>query len=132
MNEDYEVNVAEVLPELIYNRSLEIEKFEAGTDERKLAVDDFETLYKLLIEQQKMVYSNEQAEKELRNQEAQEKSRKLDRWLNFGLTLGTTIVSTLACGWYFARSCRFEETGSYCSTTAKNMTTQFVNKFFKK
>ena len=118
------MDIEEMLDEAIVKGFNDLGEIEAGTDEQSKAVENLAKLYKLRIEEESKVRDyqakmdqNESEDCYRREQLKDEKKKSL---IQFILDAIKVIVPLGAYGIWFAKGLKFEETGSFSSTTFRN------------
>lgn len=104
-------NVKEMLNEEIGNQISELAGLEAGTEEKSKAVDDLSKLYKLKIEESKNAT------------ELQEK--KNDRIFGVVKDVALTGIPMIFYAYWMKKGFKFEETGTFTSTTFRGLFNKF-------
>lgn len=146
--------IKRLLDEEIKSQIQNLSKLESGSEKMSAAVDDVSKLYKLKIEEsknelefkerrQKRIAESAQhrvdaqlKEKQLQNDEdaqldeARFKSKEFDdkvkdRWIRLGFDAGIQILLMMFYGCWMRKGFKFEETGSFSSTTFKNLFNRF-------
>lgn len=103
----------------VVERSLEkIKLIDAEEEGYKEATDRLATLYKLKIEE-------EQGKSEVQNKNQQLAEAKKDRWIKLGVDLAAILLPLGFYGIWMARGFKFEQTGSYTSTTFRGLFSRF-------
>ena len=86
----------------------------SGSDEKSKAIQNLATLHKLRIEEIKA------------ETEAEEKrERRVDRCVRTGVAVGELVLPLVFYGIWMNKGFKFEETGSFTSTTFKNLLNRF-------
>lgn len=146
--------IKRLLDEEIKSQIQNLSELESGSEKMSAAVDDVSKLYKLKIEEsknelefkerrQKRIAESAQhrvdaqlKEKQLQNDEdaqldeARFKSKEFDdkvkdRWIRLGFDAGIQILLMMFYGCWMRKGFKFEETGSFSSTTFKNLFNRF-------
>ena len=104
------------LNELIEEEFGKIMELEGGSEDRRDEVENLNKLYKLHLEDVKldMDYTNNTDKLE-----AQEKDQKLDRILRYGSTVAIVLFEGGVAIWAYKAGLRFEQTGSFTSSSAR-------------
>lgn len=105
---------------------------EPGSREYSTAVDNLATLYNLKIEETKNELNYygiaEAHEREERTKQAQLEEQKKERYFKYGVEAGGTIL-LLAFNWiWMRRGFKFEENGTFTSTTFRGLFSGFKPK----
>lgn len=122
-------NISEKLDEVIKKRLDEFDYYDLDNENTKQAVETIEKLYKLRIEERR--FEGELCEKQkTRENEETVKSRELcerniDRWVNGAITIATTAATLMFYGVWMNKGFKFEETGTFTSTTFKGLFNRF-------
>lgn len=114
----------------------DLSALESGSKEKGSAIENLATLYKLIIEEVKI--EHEAMEKAFDRGSADEtsvrdlelKQRTLDesikdRYFKLGLDVAGLIVPIIFYGIWMGRGLKFEETGTYTSTTFRGLFNRF-------
>ena len=110
-----------------------------GTKERESAIKDLDTLYQLSLDEEKLDLEAEiknadrgEASKnaldEARLKEAQFKDQKKDRYFRVGMEAAGIILPLVFYGIWYHDGLKFEETGTFTSTTLRGLFSQFKAK----
>lgn len=91
-----------------------LKNLEVGSDQLSSAVNDVTKLYDRLIEA-------ERVESEAYEKAETRKAERLNRWINLGVTVGTTLLTTGVTLLCFHRSMKFEETGTITTFAGRLM-----------
>lgn len=70
--------------------------------------------------------STKDRDEQLRREQLYEQRK--DRWINFGLQLGLTLVSVVAYDCWYRRGLKFEETGTVGSPMTRNLISRMLPK----
>lgn len=89
-----------------------------GSDEKGAAIDDLTKLYKLKVEETKILKEEEAGKRQLLEQ-------KLDRYCKLGIEAAGVILPLIFYGTWMRRGFKFEETGTFTSTTFKGLFSRF-------
>ena len=112
-----EIYLEDFLENSVWNEAEAIEKMEVGSEEREAAVKDFNNRCKAWIDGRKAVLELDN------NKEMKEKEFKLKQ-IELGIGLLTTLLSIgaplLFYNKWMRQGFKFEETGTYTSSTFKN------------
>lgn len=132
--EDYEeaINLCDLLSMAINDGFECVKNLKPGSEERSRAIKDVSELYRLKIEEEKMVFNDNQSEKELDLKIIQERGKKKDRILNVVTNiLGLGLPMVFSTIWYY-KGLKFEETGSITSSTNRSIISNGFRSIFKK
>ncbi len=122
-------NISEQLDDVIEKRLKEFDYYDPDSENTKQAVEAIEKLYKLKIEERKVegeLYEKQKTrenEEDVKNKELHEK--RVDRWVNGAITVASTAASLVFYGIWMNKGFKFEETGSFTSTTFKGLFNRF-------
>lgn len=122
-------NISEQLDDVIEKRLKEFDDYDLDSENTKQAVEAIEKLYKLKIEERKVegeLYEKQKTrenEEDVKNNELHEK--RVDRWVNGAITVASTAASLVFYGIWMNKGFKFEETGSFTSTTFKGLFNRF-------
>ena len=122
-------NISEQLDDVIEKRLKEFDYYDLDSENTKQAVEAIEKLYKLKIEERKVegeLYEKQKTrenEEDVKNKELREK--RIDRWVNGAITVASTAASLVFYGIWMNKGFKFEETGSFTSTTFKGLFNRF-------
>jgi hypothetical protein len=122
-------NISEQLDDVIEKRLKEFDYYDLDSENTKQAVEAIEKLYKLKIEERKVegeLYEKQKTrenEEDVKNKELHEK--RVDRWVNGAITVASTAASLVFYGIWMNKGFKFEETGSFTSTTFKGLFNRF-------
>lgn len=117
------------LDDEIEKRLSEFEYYSLDNDNIKEMTETIEKLYKLRLEDRKASEELEEKRIARENEEAfREKDlreRKIDRWFGGIVTGLTTAASLIFYGIWMNKGFKFEETGTFTSTTFKGLFNRF-------
>lgn len=122
-------NISEQLSDVIEKRLKEFDHYDLDSEHTKPAVEVIEKLYKLKIEELKVegeLYEKQKTrenEKNAKDKELHEK--RVDRWVNGAITVASTAASLVFYSVWMRKGFKFEETGSFTSTTFKGLFNRF-------
>ena len=108
-----------------------IELYKLRLDEKKIETAHEEHLDRNELERDKHFLESQTRDDERVLKEAQHKSQKLDRWINFGLVTGQLIITILAYDVWNRRGLRFEEEGTIKSPHNRNLLSKMLPSFKK-
>lgn len=132
MNEDLMTMLDEEIRDEIENLS----SLSYGSKEYSDAVDGLTKLYKLRIEDSKAAmeydkeiandeFRREQAEKEEQSRKEQLAEQRIDRFVRIGIAGFELMVPIVFYNVWMKRGFKFEETGSFASTTFRGLINRF-------
>lgn len=121
--------IKELMDEEIQSQIRDLAAFETGSKEKSDAIEDLAKLYKLRIEEAKAEMDLDDKidarDSEDRFRQEQIKERAKDRYINLGIAAaGIVLPLIFNCVW-MAKGFKFEETGTYTSTTFRNLFSRF-------
>jgi len=125
MNEE----IRDLLGEEIKTEIRNLSTLEPGSEEKSTAIDDLAKLYRLRIEETRNEWDfNEKYES--RDSDIQFKKDQLeeqvkDRYFRLGLEAAGIILPLIFYAVWMKRGFRFEETGTYTSTTFRGLFNRF-------
>ena len=125
MNEE----IRDLLGEEIKTEIRNLSTLEAGSKEKSTAIEDLAKLYRLRIEETRNEWDfNEKYES--RNSDIQFKKDQLeeqvkDRYFRLGVEAASIILPLIFYAVWMKRGFRFEETGTYTSTTFRGLFNRF-------
>ena len=100
------MDVKDVLINEFIEEIEELKSMEAGSEEHKTTLDGVTKLADRLIEIEKFEAEHEE-------KKTQREEEKRDRRIKYGITIGTTVLSTFVYGLAFVASTNFERYGSF-------------------
>jgi len=121
--------IRKLLEEEIKAEIRDLSTLEPGSKEKSTAIEDLAKLYKLRIEETKNEWDfNEKYES--RNSDIQFKKDQLeeqvkDRYFRFGVEAASIILPLIFYAAWMKRGFKFEETGTYTSTTFRRLFNRF-------
>lgn len=121
--------IRKLLEEEIKTEIRDLSTLEPGSKEKSTAVEDLAKLYKLRIEETKNEWDfNEKYES--RDSDIQFKKDQLeeqvkDRYFRFGVEAAGIILPLIFYAIWMKRGLKFEETGTYTSTTFRGLFNRF-------
>ncbi len=121
--------IRKLLEEEIKAEIRDLSTLEPGSKEKSTAIEDLAKLYKLRIEETKNEWDfNEKYES--RDSDMQFKKNQLeeqvkDRYFRFGVEVASIILPLIFYAAWMKRGFKFEETGTYTSTTFRSLFNRF-------
>ena len=121
--------IRKLLEEEIKTEIRDLSTLEPGSKEKSTAIEDLAKLYKLRIEETKNEWDfNEKYES--RDSDIQFKKEQLeeqvkDRYFRFGVEAAGIILPLIFYAAWMKRGFKFEETGTYTSTTFRGLFNRF-------
>ena len=131
-----EVNIRDLLNEEIGKEIQALSSLDSGSKEKSTAIDDLTKLYKLRIEESKNYweydekYNRRVMEDEASAREEEMKRTQLseqikDRYFKLGIAAAELMIPLMFYGIWMKRGFKFEETGTYTSTTFRGLFNRF-------
>ena len=121
--------IRDLLGEVIKTEIRNLSTLEPGSKEKSTAIEDLAKLYRLRIEETKNEWDfNEKYES--RDSDIQFKKEQLeeqvkDRYFRFGVEAAGIILPLIFYAIWMKRGFKFEETGTYTSTTFRGLFNRF-------
>lgn len=131
-----EKSTKELFEEEIRNQIEDLSSLNAGSEEKSKAIDDLAKLYRLKIEETKVdwdadeKYNRRVMEENQLLTENDQKSSQLaeqikDRYFKFGAEVAGIVLPLMFYAAWMRRGFKFEETGTYTSTTFRGLFNRF-------
>ena len=131
-----EVNIRDLLNEEIGKEIQALSSLNSGSKEKSTAIDDLTNLYKLRIEESKNEweydekYNRRVMEDEAGTRDEEMKRNQLseqikDRYFRLGIAAAELMIPLMFYGIWMKRGFKFEETGTYTSTTFRGLFNRF-------
>lgn len=116
-------------------------------EERKKIIDNLSTLYRLKLDETRLdgeyerdlhkfefdrkQYEDDKASKEdeKRYRDNQAREEKIDKYIEFGIKGGTTVLMIIAYDIWYRRGLRFEETGTVSTRMTQNLIGKLIPRF---
>lgn len=116
----------ETLDDLVYEELVaqikDISQMQTGNEEKSKAIEDF-------VKLNKMAHDENNSDKEYcRTEEEHEtalKEQKKERYVKVGIAAAELLVPMIFYGMWLRKGMKFEETGSFTSTTFKGLINRF-------
>ena len=129
-------NIEELWGEEIAAKIEAISELEPGSKEKSTAIDDLTKLYKLRIEENKSVwdadekYNRRVMEENANTQDDEIKRQQInetvkDRYFRVAIAGAELLIPLMFYGIWMRKGFKFEETGTYTSTTFKGLINRF-------
>jgi hypothetical protein len=121
--------IRKMLEEEIKTEIRDLSTLEPGSKEKSTAIGDLAKLYKLRIEETKNEwdfsekYDAREGDKQLKKDQLEEQVK--DRYFRFGVEVASIILPLIFYAAWMKRGFKFEETGTYTSTTFRNLFNRF-------
>lgn len=131
-----ENSIKELLSEEIAEEIQALSTLEAGSKEKSTAIDDLTKLYKLRIEENKSEweadekYNRRVMEDEVNTRDDELKQTQIaeqvkDRYFRLGIAAAELMIPLMFYGIWMKKGFKFEETGTYTSTTFRGLFNRF-------
>lgn len=128
--------IKELLSEEIAEEIQALSTLEAGSKEKSTAIDDLTKLYKLRIEESKSEWeADEKYNRRVMEDEANTRDDELkqtqiaeqvkDRYFRLGIAAAELMIPLMFYGIWMKKGFKFEETGTYTSTTFRGLFNRF-------
>lgn len=121
--------IRELLGEEIKTEIRNLSTLEPGSKEKSTAIEDLAKLYKLRIEETKNEwdfsekYDAREGDIQLKKDQLEEQVK--DRYFRLGVEAASIILPLIFYATWMKRGFRFEETGTYTSTTFRGLFNRF-------
>ena len=121
--------IRELLGEEIKTEIRNLSTLELGSKEKSTAIEDLAKLYKLRIEETKNEwdfsekYDAREGDIQLKKDQLEEQVK--DRYFRLGVEAASIILPLIFYATWMKRGFRFEETGTYTSTTFRGLFNRF-------
>lgn len=121
--------IRKLLEEEIKTEIRDLSTLEPGSKEKSTAIEDLAKLYKLRIEETKNEldfdekYYDRENDKQLKKDQLEEQVK--DRYFRFGVEAAGIILPLIFYAIWMKRGFKFEETGTYTSTTFRGLFNRF-------
>ena len=117
--------IKRMLDEEIKTEIQELSKYETGRKEKSAAIEDLATLYRLKIEENEKEDSMIIQEFECKLKEDQKSEQIKDRYFRLGIAAAELVLPLVFYAFWMRRGFKFEETGTYTSTTFRGLFNRF-------
>lgn len=117
--------IQNLLDEEIVRRLKGLNSMESGSKEIGVAIEDVEHLFKMRVEERKLNNELESNAREERDKLVENASRAKDRYIRLGLDVAGLILPLMFYGIWMAKGLKFEETGTFTSTTFRTLFNKF-------
>lgn len=128
--------IKNLLCEEIEEEILKLSSLEAGSKEKSTAINDLATLYRLKIEETKTELEFDekrerrfmeinQSDSDIRIKKSQLTVDEKDRYFRLGIEVAGIILPLIFYAAWMKRGFRFEETGTFTSTTFRGLFNRF-------
>ena len=121
--------IRKLLGEEIKTEIQDLSTLEPGSKEKSIAIEDLAKLYRLRIEETKNEwdfsekYDARESDKQLKKDQLEEQVK--DRYFRLGVEAASIILPLIFYATWMKRGFRFEETGTYTSTTFRGLFNRF-------
>lgn len=121
--------IRKLLGEEIKTEIRDLSTLEPGSKEKSTAIEDLAKLYKLRIEETKNEwdfsekYDAREGDKQLKKDQLEEQVK--DRYFRFGVEATGIILPLIFYAIWMKKGFKFEETGTYTSTTFRGLFNRF-------
>lgn len=121
--------IRKLLEEEIKTEIRDLSTLEPGSKEKSTAIEDLAKLYKLRIEETKNEldfdekYYDRENDKQLKKDQLEEQVK--DRYFRLGVEAAGIILPLIFYAAWMKRGFKFEETGTYTSTTFRGLFNRF-------
>ena len=123
---EHKINeIQNLLDEEIVRRLKGLNSMESGSKEIGVAIEDVEHLFKMRVEERKLNNELESNAREERDKLVENASRAKDRYIRLGLDVAGLILPLMFYGIWMAKGLKFEETGTFTSTTFRTLFNKF-------
>lgn len=131
-----EISIKELLSEEIAEEIQALSDMSSGSKEKSMAIDDLTKLYKLRIEENKSEWdADEKYNRRVMEEEANVRDDKTkhtqiaeqvkDRYFRLGIAAAELMIPLMFYGIWMRKGFKFEETGTYTSTTFRGLFNRF-------
>lgn len=131
-----EKNIEELLSEEIAAQFKALSRLKSGSEEKTTAIDDLTKLYKLRIEENKSVWdADEKYDRRIMDgksvtkdndfKERQIAEQIKDRYFRVGIAAAELLIPLMCYGIWMNKGFKFEETGTFTSSTFKGLINRF-------
>lgn len=131
-----EISIKELLSEEIAEEIQALSDMSSGSKEKSMAIDDLTKLYKLRIEENKSEWdADEKYNRRVMEEEANVRDDKTkhtqiteqvkDRYFRLGIAAAELVLPLMFYGIWMMKGFKFEETGTYTSTTFRGLFNRF-------
>lgn len=108
-----------LMDERIESELLDLSNLDSGSDEKTKAIADLDKLYRLRIEEIKVINENEKLK-------AEQNQKKLDRIFNAAINGGIAIGGWICYDIWSRRGFKFEQTGSVSTPWLRNLISKML------
>ena len=121
--------IRKLLEDEIEKEIQDLSSLEVGSKEKSVAIEDLTKLYKLKIEETRVdweydeKYQTRKSDEILKNEQLIEQVK--DRYFRLGIDAASVVLPMIFYTVWMKRGFRFEETGTYTSTTFRGLFNRF-------
>lgn len=102
-----------------------LDQLDINSDDYGKAVNNISTLYKLKIEEHKIELDYKKTLAQQESECKKTKNEKVIQCAKIGAEIGLGLCSVISAVWFARKGFKFEETGTYTSTTFRNSLSKF-------
>ena len=122
-------NIKDLLGEEIKAQIENLSELNPGSKEKSTAINDLATLYRLNIEatQNELEFDEKRQSRVLEDslKRDQLKEQVIDRYFRIGMDIASIVLPLMFYAVWMRRGFKFEETGTYTSTTFRGLFNRF-------
>lgn len=118
-------DIQKLLNEEIVRRLNELPEMQSGSKEIGVAIEDIERLFKMKVEGEEQDRETQSDLCDQHNKELENAGRAKDRCIRFGLDVAGLILPLIFYGVWMRRGFKFEEEGTFTSTTFRGLFNRF-------
>lgn len=120
-----ENSIKELLNEEIAEEIQALSTLTSGSKEKSTAIDDLTKLYKLRIEENKSEWDADEKYNDNEVKRVQIAEQVKDRYFKLGIAAAELMIPLMFYGVWMKKGFKFEETGTYTSTTFRGLFNRF-------
>lgn len=117
--------IQNLLDNEIVRRLKELDGMASGSKEIGVAIEDIEHLCKMRVEERKLNSELESNAREERDKLVENAARAKDRYIRLGLDVAGLILPLAFYGIWMYKGFKFEESGTFTSTTFRTLFNRF-------
>lgn len=117
--------IQNLLEKEIVRRLTELDGMASGSKEIGVAIEDIEHLCKMRVEERKLNSELESNAREERDKLVENAARAKDRYIRLGLDVAGLILPLAFYGIWMYKGFKFEESGTFTSTTFRSLFNRF-------
>ena len=118
-------NIKELLNEEIAAEIQAISSLDSGSEKKSKAIEDLAKLYRLRIEESKNELDAEDKRSRRTFKSCQLNEQMKDRYFKVGIAAAELLIPLMFYGIWMRKGFKFEETGTYTSTTFRGLFNRF-------